>query len=612
MSSWISKSRYKPKNILPPSGLYEPIRPIINNELLETEIQNNQEIHNDQEIQNNQEIQNIHNIDFKTDFRLINEKNQYYYFFENNEISINYISTIIDKFKSQYNEFIHLDIFNIDKFNINNTLLIDNYSNLKYIYDNINTFNNRIIIQIHNLDNILDISNLDYLNNLFKYINLIIIVPSQYIVDTLLLHFDIKAKIIISDYIKDIIEDNKIYTSIPNEYYNLFSFDFNKKLSDIYIKNKDNYEKVHSKIEPYAIYFPQFHEIEENNITFYKGYSDMINLIKAKKQNENLDTPLNGLLGFYNLKYDKKIIETQVNLAKTFGIKGFSIYYYWFSTNTVTGNNMLMKDVVDRFFQEEYNNFDVFFIWANECWSKNITFFNKSYKNPSFNQFDNEVNISNIYNPSELYRNIKNLIPYFKHPNYKKINNKPVFMVLHSWELENNFILFETIFDIVCKENGFDGIELIVNIYENEFNNNTTVFSHPIYKTSNPIFTENDSHTFYLDYSKYIEHYINRDKDSNIKYIFTNFNNEIRYLNHKTKMLTKTQNIDIDKYRTFLRKQIYKYIHNKDTNEINPVNKIFIINAWNEWGEQMSLEPSNEKDFIYLYSTQQELIEHIN
>ena len=46
-----------------------------------------------------------------------------------------------------------------------------------------------------------------------------------------------------------------------------------------------------------------------------------------------------GYLGYYDLS-DLKTIEKQINLAKSHGIYGFGIYYYWFS-----GKQLLEKPI---------------------------------------------------------------------------------------------------------------------------------------------------------------------------------------------------------------------------------------------------------------------------
>ena len=34
--------------------------------------------------------------------------------------------------------------------------------------------------------------------------------------------------------------------------------------------------------------------------------------------------------------------------------------------------------------------------------------------------------------------------------------------------------------------------------------------------------------------------------------------------------------------------------------KIDEIDKILLINSWNEWGEQMSIEPSNERGDYYI------------
>ena len=323
----------------------------------------------------------------------------------------------------------------------------------------------------------------------------------------------------------------------------------------------------------------------------------MINLEKCN--DTAMDTPLKGLLGFYNLKYDTNIIKTQVNLAKSFGIKGFSVYYYWFSTNTVSNNNMIMKDVVDRFFDEEYENFDIFFTWANENWTNNIAFQNNS----------NSHKITNEYLNINYNKNINNLLKYFKHKNYKKINNKPLLLVYHPWEFTREQLdLFYNELTGMCKLNGFDGIELILNGINSKYGGYKHFYNHPNYKKINHIYMENINNTNYINYKKYVYLYKTEKLDNfaNIKTMFVNFNNTPRFLFHKTKPITKTLNNNIEVFKEFLNDRINYYKEN-DTNT-DPVNKIFMINAWNEWGEQMYIEPSNNKDFLYLHTIQQELM----
>ena len=37
---------------------------------------------------------------------------------------------------------------------------------------------------------------------------------------------------------------------------------------------------IHARVKPFCIYFPQFHQIRENDVNFYTGMTDMTNLIE--------------------------------------------------------------------------------------------------------------------------------------------------------------------------------------------------------------------------------------------------------------------------------------------------------------------------------------------
>jgi len=65
---------------------------------------------------------------------------------------------------------------------------------------------------------------------------------------------------------------------------------------------------------------------------------------------------------------------------------------------------------------------------------------------------------------------------------------------------------------------------------------------------------------------------------------------------------TKTKNNNIELFKEFLDAQFELY-HEKR----NPLSKNFLINSWNEWGEQMVMEPTNENGFAYLEALQERL-----
>ena len=94
----------------------------------------------------------------------------------------------------------------------------------------------------------------------------------------------------------------------------------------------------------------------------------MVNLIKYKNDNpnnNNILTPLKSVYGdTYDLSVDP-IIDIQVEMAKKYKFYGFGMYYYWFSKNSLSDDNMIFRKVIDRFFEKEFNDFKIFFIFCN-------------------------------------------------------------------------------------------------------------------------------------------------------------------------------------------------------------------------------------------------------
>lgn len=394
------------------------------------------------------------------------------------------------------------------------------------------------------------------------------------------------------------------YLDIPSFYYHTMNRHILDYLDAEYSTHRENYEKILEIVQPYAIYFPQFHEIDENNATFYKGFSDMKNLYLAKQQNDDIQTPLHGLLGYYNLKYNKDIIDTQVLLAKSYGFKGFGIYYYWFATNSITNKHKVFESVIDAFFEKPFEGFDVFFVYANESWSNN----------PSFNNSANFHRIANDFTEENIDRFISDTLPYFHHPNYRKIDNKPVLFIHHPWEISGAQLdrMYHKLHK-ACIEHQFSGIHFVVNSmnsYHPAYTNYFHHCAHKSYLASTFMSLHNNRNT--LDYDNYIHKFLGSTKEeqqSEIKSCFTNFNNCVRLLKrvNATTLYTYTANSTIERFASFLRHQFQHYTSKRGHHGVSDIHKIMLFNAWNEWGEQMVIEPSNELGFMYLKTIQTEL-----
>ena len=375
---------------------------------------------------------------------------------------------------------------------------------------------------------------------------------------------------------------------------------FNSFWDNYFIDKKDKkmditpIKSFKHNIKPYIIYFPQFHSFMENDISFYPGFTDITNLDLLKKSNiyDDIITPNFKEFSLTNIRdynlHNKNIIQKQIDIITHYGIPGFAIYFYWFSKNTITNHHMIMGTVINHFFDDSIhmNDRKVFFIWANEDWSKNKAFGTSNEK------IENKYTEENMQKITDLFAY------YFLKKSYLKIDNKPVLFILHPWcfNNEDELDLFFKLLNEKCIRNSFNGIHLIVNSINGDYKKYTNYSHHFNYKKGKSAYYDDNKKQIFLDYKNYIKMDIdNNNKD--IQSLVFDFDNRARLfkpnlLEHSTICVNNTE---FDKIQ-FIEKIVNKYNKHK-TSEIE---NILLINAWNEWGEKMSMEPSQEFGYYYL------------
>lgn len=386
---------------------------------------------------------------------------------------------------------------------------------------------------------------------------------------------------------------NFLYTIKPYIYYNKF-------WNELFITNKNKIEPTQvikkSDFSSYLIYFPQFHPIKENDVNFYKNYTDIVNLKKYNLSSDSkLDEPLLNYLSIdniesYNLE-NKDIVQKQINLLNLYDLDGFAMYYYWFSHNNITNKNMIMENVINNFFNGSLNlkNKKIFFIWANENWTNNDAFGN-----------NDTINIENMYNESYFYKNAENLLQYFKHSNYLKKNNKPVFFIYHSHLIDNELIdIFYNILNELCVKNNFAGVHFVLNSFISKYVKYPNFYINFNYKKNDAQFYDENKEQLFLDYKKYMDNY--NVPNNTIQTIVFDFNNKPRLFepNRLNKSTVCIKNTEINKI-IFAKKITNSYRNIKRNDNDDDIFNILLINSFNEWGENMSLEPGAKYEYYNL------------
>lgn len=381
---------------------------------------------------------------------------------------------------------------------------------------------------------------------------------------------------------KDFMEDN-----IPKE--ELSYLQRNNKSSTTVLSemrengiSRDDRPKKPNKMLKYAIYFPQFHNIEENDVNFYPGYTDMVNLRDLDVPNKEIPSsehlPLRSVED-YDLTRNTGLLQAQIDLLKMYDIDGFATYHYWFSDNSVTGNKMIMEKVNRRLLGTDLGPKRIFYIWANEDWTNNRHF--GATKN----------RIGNDYTAADQVEHAEYLLSVFNEPGYLKIDNKPVFFIDHPWLMGDAVHDFRVLLDTGCRKNGFDGVFMSMSSHGTDKKivqeGGTQYYDHhPHYKGEDSWSVEIPNSPFNFDYARYVDMI---EMDSDIQTLFFDFDNRARlssgnHSRHSTVCFNNTEE-QFKRYFDKLRQR-------------SP--KILLINAWNEWGEKMHVEPSNKKGAYYL------------
>ena len=192
-----------------------------------------------------------------------------------------------------------------------------------------------------------------------------------------------------------------------------------------------------------ALYLPQFHAIPENDAWWGKGFTEWVNVKKARPLFDGHyqpRTPLNE--NYYNL-LDNSIKKWQIDLAKQHGVYGFCVYHYWFC-----GKKLLEKPM-EQYLEDKSLDFPYCFCWANEHWSN------------AWVSGENKILMPQNFEDREDWDNhFYYMLQFFKDPRYIKEDGKPLYVIY----LPNIIGPLNEMLDRwqeLAKQNGFPGIKFI-------------------------------------------------------------------------------------------------------------------------------------------------------
>lgn len=348
-----------------------------------------------------------------------------------------------------------------------------------------------------------------------------------------------------------------------------------------------------------ALYLPQYHNVEENNRWWGEGYTDWKAMEQAKplyNGHKQPKMPLNH--NMYDLE-KKETMQWQANLMKEYGIYGMAMYHYWFKN----GRQILERPAENLL---EWKDIDMpfCFYWANESWVRswsavdNCNVWAAKFEQKTMpDEDENGILLEQDYgNKEDWEKHFRYFEQFFSDERYIKIDEKPVLMIYKPNRIPCIKDMLEC-WRECAKEKGWAGVYLIGAYCNDECRNlfdmqllqepGTTIYRNfpEVYNNKNRMEVAK-----YLSYDMVWKKLLDyKVQNPNIIFGgFSNYDDTPRRGNAGIVIYNGTA----EKFKIYLTEL---YAKNAAVG-----NEYVFINAWNEWGEGMFLEPDESEKYGYL------------
>ena len=339
----------------------------------------------------------------------------------------------------------------------------------------------------------------------------------------------------------------------------------------------------------YAYFLPQFHRIPENDQWWGEGFTEWKAAQNAKPLFEGHyqpHEPWND--NYYNL-LDKKTMQWQAELMHKYNIDGMCFYHYWFGEEKkileIPAENLLKWTDIDMPFC---------FSWANQSWvqswSKLKGFSWVSGQESRKSENESSVIFQQKYGRENEWKvHFYYLLSFFKDKRYIYYEGKPLFIihVLNDIPCLNEMLRY---WNKLAKENDLDGLYIIGGGQAGITYGVDAVMTHEPGDIKR-ILHNTEKYPMRYSYREAYEIILGQKYPRNNKMIYTAFcsyDTTPRY--GKDGCVFQESSPEI--FREYLAKLMAK-------NAVEGID-VLLIDAWNEWGEGMHLEPDKKYGFKWL------------
>lgn len=332
-----------------------------------------------------------------------------------------------------------------------------------------------------------------------------------------------------------------------------------------------------------AMYLPQFHRTIENDLWWGKGFTEWTAVKGAERIFEGQYQPRIPLnKNYYNL-LEKETMVWQAELMHKYGVDGMCFYHYYFKE----GRKILEKPAENLL---NWKDIDMpfCFSWANETWARswsklsNVNSWTSKYEKQNIKS---NILLEQSYGEEKQWEShFEYLLPFFKDKRYIKIDGKPVFIFYKPQSIPCLVRMVEYWRQLCIKE-GLEGLYLIGTNIAHAGVLDAVMIQEPQYSLTD--FEKRNC----IDAKKVWEHSIKCKGIKGQKTFYCGFPGY-----DDTPRRGKGGFFLSNSSSNLFKKNMVKLLSKSEYYG----NELTFINAWNEWGEGMYLEPDEKFGYEYL------------
>lgn len=338
-----------------------------------------------------------------------------------------------------------------------------------------------------------------------------------------------------------------------------------------------------------AMYLPQFHRTKENDEWWGEGFTEWSTVKAAKPLYPGHEQPVKPM-DYYDLM-DRNVMSRQAEYMHQYGVDGMCFYHYYFEN----GRQVLEKPAENLL---KWKDIDMpfCFYWANESWIRSWSNISGNSWTELFEagkyQSGESVLLKQSYGGRTSWKeHFTYLLPFFKDKRYIKNEGRPVFIIYSPEDIEH-LEEMKNYWNELMEKEGMPPIFFIGKGTDNGILDRSML--HEPMNTWNDFcerrFQNQYAFQYYLSYDEVWERILSRQHIAENTYIggFVGFDDTPRR-GYKGKIMYGGTP---EKFRKYLIRLLLK---------AGKIHKDYVfINAWNEWGEGMYLEPDEKWGFQYL------------